>query len=188
MSVAVIVAGGKSSRMGEDKALLPFGGYTTLAEFQYRKLKPYFETVYLSTKENKFDFHPPIIIDKDAIYSPLVAIITLFESLQAEEIFILSVDAPFVDKMVIEQILNHAQNTNDDAIIAQTPSGEHPLCGVYRRSILPLAKMQLAKENHKLKDLLSLGKTSFIGFALEDKFANLNYPEEYHKAFKAAEA
>jgi len=35
---AIIFAGGKSSRMGRDKALLPFGGYDTLTEYQYRRL------------------------------------------------------------------------------------------------------------------------------------------------------
>ena len=48
----VIVAGGKSSRMGRDKALLPFGGYSSLAQFQYQKFLPIFEKVYISCKNN----------------------------------------------------------------------------------------------------------------------------------------
>ena len=53
---AVIFAGGKSSRMGEDKSLLPFGTYTTLAEYQHAKLSKLFYKVYLSAKKNKFIF------------------------------------------------------------------------------------------------------------------------------------
>jgi len=60
---AIIFAGGKSSRMGRDKALLPFGEYSTLCEYQYQRLAKIFETVHISTKEAKFDFDAPLIYD-----------------------------------------------------------------------------------------------------------------------------
>ncbi len=53
---AIILAGGKSGRMKKDKSLLPFNEYNTLAEFQYRRLSKIFSKVYISTKNNKFDF------------------------------------------------------------------------------------------------------------------------------------
>ena len=56
-SIAVILAGGKSSRMQQDKALLPFGEVNSLAEFQYRRLSKIFSKVYISSKYNKFDFN-----------------------------------------------------------------------------------------------------------------------------------
>ncbi|HGZ69822.1 MAG TPA: molybdenum cofactor guanylyltransferase, partial [Nitratifractor sp.] len=77
---AVILAGGKSSRMGSDKALLPFGGYPTLAEYQYRRLSILFENVYISTKEDKFDFEAPLILDKEKSSSPLLAAASIFET------------------------------------------------------------------------------------------------------------
>ncbi|MCF6173461.1 MAG: NTP transferase domain-containing protein [Campylobacteraceae bacterium] len=61
---AVVLAGGKSSRMGRDKALLQFGWYDTLVEYQYRKLEAIFDKVYISSKEDKFDFDVDIIYDK----------------------------------------------------------------------------------------------------------------------------
>ena len=60
-STAVILAGGKSSRMKQDKALLPFGDTNSLAEFQYRRLSKIFSKVYISSKNNKFDFDVNII-------------------------------------------------------------------------------------------------------------------------------
>ncbi|HEY9190437.1 MAG TPA: NTP transferase domain-containing protein, partial [Sulfurovum sp.] len=67
---AVIIAGGKSSRMGEDKALLPFGPYRSLAEFQYHRLSSLFETVYISAKKHKFDFSCRVIEDIHQESSP----------------------------------------------------------------------------------------------------------------------
>jgi len=180
---AVIFAGGKSSRMGEDKALLPFGGYTTLAEFQQAKLNTMFKKVYISAKENKFDFDCMVIEDIYTENSPLVGIISIFETLKVEEVFILSVDAPFVNKETIQRLLEHNQ-THLDVIVAQSPSGVQPLCGLYKRSILPLAYVQLQKDNHRLGDLLNLANTLFVKFDEDTPFTNLNHPEEYQKALR----
>jgi len=179
----VIFAGGKSSRMGEDKALLPFGGYNTLTEFQYRRLSKLFEHVTISSKEHKFDFDCVVIEDIYEDHSPLVGIISIFETLDVEEIFILSVDAPFVESDTIEKIFSYREN-GSDAVVAQSPSGVQPLCGLYKKSILPLAHQQLKKNNHRLGDLLRLSKTHYVKFAEDIPFTNLNYPKEYQKALK----
>ena len=183
---AIIFAGGKSSRMGEDKALLPFGGYPTLTEFQQNKLSTFFDKVYISAKENKFDFDCMVIEDNYTENSPLVGLISIFETLKVEEVFILSVDAPFVNKETIEKLLEDNENTLD-VIVAQSPSGVQPLCGLYRKSILPLAYAQLEKDNHRLGDLLRLANTLFVQFDEDAPFTNINHPEEYQQALKSFE-
>ncbi|MDQ1268445.1 MAG: molybdenum cofactor guanylyltransferase, partial [Campylobacterota bacterium] len=60
----VIFAGGKSSRMGKDKSLLPFGTFDTLTEFQLNRLGKIFKNVYISCKEkSKFNFEAEFIED-----------------------------------------------------------------------------------------------------------------------------
>lgn len=182
---AVILAGGKSSRMGKDKALLPFQGFASMSEFQYRKLKGLFINVYICAKEEKFDFDADIIKDIYPIHSPLAGLISIFETLDANSVFILSVDAPFVDKAIIEKIKDQAKKSSDcDALIALSPSGLEPLCGIYRRSILPLAKELFHKDIHKLNHLLRLSKMKEIAFEEQDKFLNLNTPQDYEVASK----
>jgi len=179
---AIIFAGGKSSRMGRDKALLPFGEYSTLCEYQYQRLAKIFETVHISTKEAKFDFDAPLIYDCYPQSSPLVGLISIFETIESDECFILSVDAPFVDEQVIERLYKQSVESLADAIIAQSPGGNQPLCGIYRRSILPYAKEFIAQENHKLNALLRRADTTFVLFEDEAPFDNLNHPHEYEKA------
>ena len=183
---AVIVAGGKSSRMGEDKALLPFWKYPTLAEYQYARLNHLFENVYISSKEDKFDFECKVIKDTLQVSSPLVGLISIFETLQVDEVFILSVDAPFVNEEIIKILLKQNEPSLD-VIVAQSPKGIQPLCGIYRRSILPLAYAQLEKGNHKLSDLLELANTYFVQFEKEMPFTNLNHPQEYQEALRLFE-
>lgn len=177
----IIFAGGKSSRMGQDKALLPFGGYPSLAEFQYHKFAPYFKHIYLSSKTDKFDFDCNIIRDTQHTSSPLVAILSVFETLAVDEIFVLSVDAPFVDITVIEKVLKKREEAVD-IVVAQSPSGIQPLCGSYKRTMLALASSQVAEENHKLRDLLALAQTKQVMFKEDLPFANLNKPQEYQEA------
>ena len=175
---AVIFAGGKSSRMGEDKALLPFGGFETLSEFQHAKLKRYFKYIYLSSKKNKFNFQCNIIYDTQDTSSPLVALLSIFETLDAENIFILSVDTPLIENNVFQALLE-AHHTTVDATIAKSPKGIEPLCGIYNRSIVPTIQQALQKDMHKLKNLLSTANTQTIDFQDSTPFTNLNYMHEY---------
>ncbi len=179
----IIFAGGKSSRMGQDKALLPFAGYNTLSQFQQVRLSKLFKKVYISAKENKFDFDVNIIEDKYKDNSPLVGIISIFETLKVDRVFILSVDAPFVNKEVIDKLIN--SNNRFDAVVAKSKSGVQPLCGVYKRSILPIAQEHLKNKNHRLTSLLKKVDTQFVPFEEDDLFLNLNHPHEYEKALKS---
>ncbi len=179
----IIFAGGKSSRMGQDKALLPFGEYNTLTQFQYERLSKLFKKVYISAKENKFDFEANVIEDNYKESSPLVGIISVFETLKADKVFILSVDAPFVNREVIDKLIN--SNNRFDAVIAKSKSGMQPLCGVYKRSVLPIAQEHLKEGNHRLNNLLKKVDTQFVPFKDDDLFINLNHPHEYEKAQKS---
>jgi molybdopterin-guanine dinucleotide biosynthesis protein A len=179
---AVIFAGGKSTRMGKDKALLPFGEHSSLSEYQYKKLKKVFHTVFISAKEDKFHFDCQVISDIYETSSPLVGILSIFETIEAlDSVFILSVDAPFVDESIINTIMQ-ADNKDFDAIIAKSPHGIQPLCGLYKKSIVAQAELQYEKGNHKLQDLLGLVKTKIVLFEENTPFTNLNHPKEYRDA------
>jgi len=77
-----------------------------------------------------------------------------------------------------------AANPAYDAIIAQSPSGIQPLCGIYRKSILPLAYKHLEEKNYALHTLLSTATTHFVTFDDDAPFANLNHPHEYEEALR----
>jgi molybdopterin-guanine dinucleotide biosynthesis protein A len=181
----VIFAGGKSSRMGQDTSLLPFGSCNTLAEYQYRRLCKLFTAVYISVKENKFDFDANIIADTptENLYAPTAGFEAMFRQLPDERFFVLSVDTPFVDKEEISTLLANDRDELD-AVIAKTPSGSHPMCGIYHRSLLPSFVKMLQEENHRLGQLLKNSTTEFVMFKNEETFANLNHPHEYEAAVK----
>lgn len=176
----VILCGGKSSRMGEDKALLPFNSKPTLTQYQYERLKPYFKEVYISSKSNKFDFHCNIILDTDEIYSPIVALKSIFETLKDEEkIFIITVDTPLVS---IESIQKIIENSHTNQIIVAKTERIHNLCGVFNKDCLTVINKMLKDDFHKVGFLLKELNSQIITFENEDEFLNLNNPDEYKKA------
>jgi len=180
----VIFAGGKSSRMKEDKSLLPFASYSTLCEYQYQRLTHIFRTVYIITKDaKKFPFQANFLEEISPVYAPTVGFVHILSTLQEEKVFVLSVDAPFVSQKEIETLLQYDNDTYD-ATVAKTPQGIQPLCGIYHKSMLPIFQNMLATHTHKLTQALFTCKTQFVSFENTEAFMNLNYPDEYQKALK----
>lgn len=179
----VLFAGGKSSRMGQDKSLLPFGGSTTLAEYQYRRLAPLFHNVYISSKErDKFGFDAALILDPEGVdYAPTAGFVSTFRTVDADRVMVLSVDTPFVDEETFRALID-VDSPEIDAVIAKTPSGAHPMCGIYHRSLLLEMERMLEEGDHRLGKLLASSNTRYVMFDDEERFANLNHPHEYQAA------
>lgn len=179
----VIMAGGKSSRMGSDKALLPFGGFATLTQYQIHRLSPFFQSLHVSTKnKDKFDFEASFIEDiptyKES--SPLVALLSILERFETP-VCVLSVDTPFVDTKIFEVLFSHLDESTD-AIIATSPSCSHQLCAIYSPCIKTTIAQMLEQNQHKIQTLLQKIKTVFIPFEDDKLFFNLNHPHEYEHA------
>lgn len=175
----VILCGGKSSRMGEDKALLPFSSSNSLIQYQYERLKPYFKETFVSSKIDKFDFQANIIFDKGEEFSPIVALETILESIDSKKVFIITVDTPLVKIESIEKLIN--KSANFDILVAQTEK-IHNLCGVFDKNVLSQIKKMLCEDIHKVGFLLKNVNTSTINFDDENEFINLNDKSEYNRA------
>lgn len=176
----VIVAGGRSSRMGSDKALLPFGSFETLTQYQLDKHKNSFTSLHVSCKtKNKFDFEASFIEDQFEVSSPLVALYSILKEFNTP-VCILSVDTPFIDVRVFEKLFTCREE--NDAVIARSPYGSHQLCAIYSPKILSVLKKQIEEDNHKIRNLLDKIKTKYVDFKSDELFSNLNHPDEYEKA------
>jgi molybdopterin-guanine dinucleotide biosynthesis protein A len=183
----VIFAGGKSSRMGTDKALLSFGSSDSLIHYQYERLNRLFASTYISVKTaDKIPFSASIIEDHpgSAVFAPTAGFVAVFEQLEAKRIFVLSVDTPFVNADIIRRLLE-ADRDDLDAVIARTPTGSHPMCGIYHRTLLPEFQAMLTSGNHRLGMLLKKNRTRHVDFDDETAFSNLNHPHEYKAALTA---
>lgn len=176
----VILAGGKSSRMGEDKALLPFRGQQSLTKFQLSKFKPFFSSLHVSVKKQKFDFEANFIIDKNDIYSPMVALYSVLKHFSSTPVFILSVDTPNVEFEHIKKLYSYTNSHK--IVIAKTPTQTHQLCGFYHSNLANTCKHLYEKDIHKIRAIYENEKVKFVEFEDEDIFSNLNFYEQYKLA------
>ena len=176
----VILSGGKSSRMGEDKSLLPFKN-STLIEYQYNRLSKIFKKVYISSKTNKFDFDCDIIYDNNSdISSPMVALESILDYIETK-VFIIGVDIPFVRDDTILKLVESSKSYN--ITVAKDEIYIHNLCGVYSKSILPIVKTYINNNIHKINNLLQ-ADTNIVTFTNKEQFLNLNNKEQYKEALK----
>lgn len=181
----VILCGGKSSRMGEDKTYLPFGEDNSLIEFQYKRLREVFNNVFISSKTSNFDFLEPqtpwVLLDNNPnIYSPLVALKSVLEQVTTSQLFILTVDTPFVSVKTIQTMIESAFKY--DIVMACTTEKNHHLCGVFSKSLLPKIDTMLSNDIHKIGYLIQQSHTHKIQFDNEEEFLNMNTKLDYLKA------
>jgi molybdopterin-guanine dinucleotide biosynthesis protein A len=176
----VILSGGKSSRMGEDKTFLSFLNSRTLIDFQVNKLSQLFKRVYISCKENKFNEPYNLILDTSSIYSPMIALKTILEELKEDKVFIITIDAPFLSETTIKDI---CKNKNlYDIVIAKNGDKVHNLLGIFSSSCLDNITQYIQSDNHKISHLIKNSNSKIMEFENKNEFLNINTKKDYQKA------
>lgn len=180
----VILCGGKSSRMKRDKSLLPFANSPTLLEYQYSKYSKLFENVYISSKKNSFQFinSERIIVDKSEIYSPMIALDSIFEYLNEKKIFIISVDMPLVEIDTVFKLIDFSLNSKDEIVVAKDEKNTHNLCGIFDKSIKYKIENSLKEDIHKINYLIRNSNSYEFYFENKEQFININFPNDYELA------
>ncbi len=156
---AVILAGGQSKRMGQDKAAVMFQGKTLLQHAE-DKLTPLFETVVVSTREQRSDTGLPQVLDASQSRAPMLGIAACFEALDADWLFVVGVDMPFISADLVQYMAS--QRGNHDAVALQAGDMVQPLCCFYHRSCLPQMKANIQAGKRSLKHLLQAVDTRVI--------------------------
>jgi molybdenum cofactor guanylyltransferase len=191
---AFVLAGGKSTRMGTDKAFVEFGGSTLLA----RALKlagSVCSRVSIVGPAEKFATFGEIVEDQFPDHGPLGGIHAALRYSDADVNLLLAVDLPFVEAGFLHHLLKRAQGGKAIAIVPRAAGGWQPLCAIYRRSFADLAEEALRRGANKIDLLFARAEVEAIdetelknaGFSAH-MFRNLNTPEELNRARQAVEA
>lgn len=181
---AVILAGGKSSRMGQNKALMPIEG-KTLIERIGDILSTIFSKIVLSTaSQNAYpQLQLPEVVDRYPQTGPLGGITTVLES-GLSPIFCVACDMPFLNQNLIEYQCGITLCC--DAVIPVWNNHPQVLHGLYCKNLLPAFHSGLQEEQYKITDWLEEAGVCYI---LEDEirrfdpaglsFRNINTPDDY---------
>lgn len=148
---AIILAGGKSTRMGQDKALLTINDRSLLTHVctvaQDCSNCVYVVTPWIAKYQ---DLLPPkveliqetIILPNGESNCPLIGFDQGLQSVTTEWILLLACDLPKLNSEAIQQWCEFLPEVNDSeiALLPRDAKGWQPLCGFYRRSCQPLLK------------------------------------------------
>ena len=176
----IVLAGGGSKRMNQDKALLPVGE-GTLVEYILKQLKGRFKDILISVSEsNKFNFlKEKLVVDEKQGYGPLMGIKSALSVSQHEKNFVIACDIPKIHFKLLDDILSKGQNF--DIVVPVSPSGRvEPLFAVYSQSILPQMERLIRENTHSLLPLFDLCKTDYVNLDSDSGLKNLNTLEDYN--------
>jgi len=183
--VVFILAGGKSTRMGADKAFVEFRGQTLLARAldTARSVTP---DVRIVGDPATFEKFAPTVPDIFRDCGPLGGIHAALRGSQIDLNLILAVDLPFLTPPLLEYLVQRARDVASAVVTApHTARGWQPLCAVYRRQFSYIAEKALRERRYKIDVLFEPARTQAVteeqlqsaGFS-PDLFQNLNTPED----------
>lgn len=187
---AVVLTGGKSSRMGSPKALLPFDGEPLVLHI-VRKLKALFpDIVVVAAPDQELPVLPVTLVrDEVAYQGPVGGIYYGLRAAGNPVSFVTSCDVPFLNLPFISHLLSRA--VDYDVAVPHWEGRLQPLHAVYRTSVAPLLQQQL--ERGELRPIFLYEKVRTCKVEESEirrfdpeglSFLNMNTPADYEMAVK----
>lgn len=189
-AAAVILVGGKSSRMGRAKALLPFDNEPLIAHV-VRRLKSWFpEIIVVAAPDQELpELSAVLVRDEIAYQGPVSGIYHGLKAATKNVCFVTSCDAPFLNFELIDHLLE--QISDYDVVVPFWQERFQPLHAIYRTSVVPLLKEQLERGELRPIFLYDKVRTRKIQEAeirrLDPEglsFLNMNSPADYDAALQ----
>lgn len=181
----VILAGGASSRMGSNKALLPHQGGRFI-ESIYRQLRGIFaEVIVVTDTAEQYGFLPCRKVPDRYRGGALAGIHAGLAAAATEAVFAVACDMPYLDPLLIRHIV--ARGREADLSIPLSDKGYEPLHALYSKRCLPVMERCLAGGRLRIVSILAelkVREVSAAEVALFDPdfrcFSNINTPSEYY--------
>jgi len=181
---AIILAGGNSIRMGENKAFIQINGIPIITRI-HRLFKELFEEVIIVTNEKDLfknldsNIYTDLLPDKGALGGLYTGL--FFSSFEYS--FCVACDMPFIKKSLLEFLITQAKD--EDALVPRTSDGLQPLHAIYSKRCLDAIKRVINRGKYKITDFYDLVRVRIIEEGdflhldpLRESFINVNTPEE----------
>lgn len=181
---AIILAGGKSSRMKEDKGLVLFNG-KALVEHVIDATRKVTDNIIIVTANPAYQqFGVNCIEDDMKDKGPLGGILTGLVHSSTTKNLMLGCDMPFLSGELLRALIRNCGE--EDVLLTEHKGLAEPLCSVYDRSCITHIRLLIEQDQLKITDALAGLKTRVISFDKEgwfrgNEFANINSIEELKK-------
>jgi molybdopterin-guanine dinucleotide biosynthesis protein A len=187
-AAAIVLAGGRSSRMGTPKALLPFDGVPLILHIVSTLRAVFPEVVVVAAPGQELPSMEVTLVRDDVAYQgPVGGISYGLAASTAEVSFVTSCDSAFLNRTLVAHLLSLAPD--HDVVVPRWEARLQPLHAVYRRSVLPLLEGQL--QRGELRPVYLFDKVRTRQVEEEEvrrldpegwSFFNMNTPDDYASA------
>ncbi|MHC4538923.1 MAG: molybdenum cofactor guanylyltransferase, partial [Planctomycetota bacterium] len=177
-ATAIILAGGDSTRMGQDKTMLPIDG-RPMIEHIHEQLRPHFSKMLISS--NKPCIHDflgaTVVPDEVTGKGPLMGIASALRASADEVNFVIACDMPGIDIGLVKAMLRQARDY--DAVVPTVgPRLHEPLFAVYRKSALSAIEEVLRSGSNRVVDAFGHCKVRYVDVSGR-QLRNVNTKAEY---------
>jgi molybdopterin-guanine dinucleotide biosynthesis protein A len=190
-----VLAGGQSSRMGCDKALLELGGVPLVVRAA-RLVESVARGATVIGRPDTFramKLHA--VADDWPGAGPLGGIATALRATEKDWNLIVACDLPYLTKRWLEFLVGQALSSQADAVVSMNERGAEPLCAMYNKKCEAAVWLALDRGTRKVTDCLAgvhvehIEQAAWKGFDSEGLlFKNINSPEDYEEARGKIEA
>ncbi|MCU1255797.1 MAG: molybdenum cofactor guanylyltransferase [Candidatus Angelobacter sp.] len=183
-----VLAGGKSTRMGQDKAALTLNGLTLL-QHALAALREVCRDVAILGKHELYGTLAPVYEDIFPGCGPLGGIHAALSNSKTQFNLIIAVDTPFLAPKFLSYLVDKAIASGAVVTTPEIDDYTQPLCTIYSLDFHSIAEHALRLGNYKIVPLFPKGRTLIIKEAelrqfafVADMFENLNTPEDLARA------
>lgn len=180
---AIVLSGGLSSRMGQDKCDLEFDG-ETLLNVQIDKLKN-IGIKDIIASGYRGNNSKALVLKDDIMKGPLSGILIGLNNIKNDRAFVISVDVPLVTEMIIKKTIDFSFEKDYELVMVKHSGNREPLIGVYKKSLIDKIEKILSGDKYSVMKLAEETEYDFVDIDSDDKyFLNINNKEDYKKLLK----
>jgi molybdopterin-guanine dinucleotide biosynthesis protein A len=154
---ALILAGGESRRMGQDKSLLVLDG-KTLLEHVTGTMHSLFPEVIVSVRRLREDIETQQVCDEQVASGPLAGLIAGIAQVNSPWIFAVACDMPFVNAAMINQLAKYRyeslRHNSLQAVVPMIDGHSQPLAAFYATNTLEIMRKSLATGDNSIRGVL----------------------------------
>ncbi|HET9114162.1 MAG TPA: molybdenum cofactor guanylyltransferase MobA [Burkholderiales bacterium] len=180
----VILSGGASRRMGQDKGLAPFAGLP-LIQHVIARIAPQVDELHISIHRQSDEYRQfgyPLVADANTEFQgPLAGVLAGLKASRYEWVVTAPCDTPFLPADLVARLLASADGA--DLVVASTERA-HATTMLCRRSLADSLAAALAQGVRRVQDWQAEQRCVLVHFDDETAFANLNTPEQLANALK----
>lgn len=180
----IVLAGGKSSRMGQDKGLMSFQG-KLLIDYPIEIMKLFTSQILISSNQESYqNLGYPVIPDEYPHCGPISGLHAALSASNTEWNLVLSCDTPYATPSLFQQMLPLIQSS-PDAIIPLHSQGMEPLVAIYHKSMASFFEQKIHEGQYKLQKVLKERMICFFSANDSDLeksnlFFNINTPQDFN--------